>query len=91
MVVCPACNAQPGQRCTVETPSARRAVTWHHWSRINLAGVQPDAGALVCAECGTTKAESYVVTILDRESPKETRTEVCLPCHQELDNPTKMG
>lgn len=40
---------------------------------------------LFCAECGTTKATTYVVTILDHADPKHTRTEVCLPCFRFLD------
>lgn len=33
----------------------------------------------VCAECGTTEATTYVVTVLDPEDPT-TRTEVCRAC-----------
>lgn len=32
-VVCPNCNAQPGQPCTRPTNTGRVAVTWHHSSR----------------------------------------------------------
>lgn len=38
-----------------------------------------------CAECGTTTATTYVVTTLDRENPRDTRTEVCLDCHQGIE------
>lgn len=42
---------------------------------------------LVCAECGTTKATTYVVTQLDPKDPT-TRTEVCRSCDNALhDNP----
>lgn len=34
-----------------------------------------------CAECGTTRASTYVVTTLDRFDPINTRTEVCADCH----------
>ncbi|MBW8764544.1 MAG: hypothetical protein JF592_18520 [Microbacterium sp.] len=33
-----------------------------------------------CAECGTDSAADYVVTVLDIEQPRETRTEVCSSC-----------
>lgn len=39
----------------------------------------------VCAECGDDEAPTYVVTVLDREDPKHTRTEVCLPCFRIID------
>jgi hypothetical protein len=34
--VCPACNAQPGQKCTTPTNTTRRAVPWIHWAREDL-------------------------------------------------------
>lgn len=51
------------------------------------AGLLPDESDMAaypyeCAECGATRARTYVVTTLDYEDPKETRTEVCLPCHE---------
>lgn len=33
-----------------------------------------------CAECGVQDAYNYVVTILDHEDIRHTRTEVCIPC-----------
>jgi hypothetical protein len=30
---CPACNAQPGYRCTVPTDTGRRDVAWYHFKR----------------------------------------------------------
>ena len=33
-----------------------------------------------CAECGTQDATNYVVTILDHDDIRHTRTEVCSPC-----------
>lgn len=33
-----------------------------------------------CAECGTQDATNYVVTILDHDDIRHTRTEVCIPC-----------
>ena len=33
-----------------------------------------------CAECGVQDARNYVVTILDHEDIRHTRTEVCIPC-----------
>lgn len=33
-----------------------------------------------CAECGVQDASNYVVTILDHEDIRHTRTEVCIPC-----------
>lgn len=48
---------------------------------------------LTCAECGTTTASAYVVTVLDDSAPDETRTEVCTDCHAALaaapQNPTE--
>jgi hypothetical protein len=38
----------------------------------------------VCTECGTSEAHEYVVTILDPADVKNTRTEVCRPCHLAL-------
>lgn len=37
-----------------------------------------------CAECGTTTAETYVVTTLDYADPEGTRTEVCRDCDDTL-------
>lgn len=42
------------------------------------------AGTYACAECGTTTARSYVVTTLDYENERDTRTEACLDCHEKL-------
>ena len=33
-----------------------------------------------CAECGVQDARNYVVTILDHDDIRHTRTEVCIPC-----------
>ena len=33
-----------------------------------------------CAECGTQDARNYLVTILDHDDIRHTRTEVCIPC-----------
>lgn len=33
-----------------------------------------------CAECGTQDATNYLVTILDHDDIRHTRTEVCIPC-----------
>ena len=40
-------------------------------------------GAYACAECGTTEAQTYVVTQLD-PTDDSTRTEVCRRCDDEL-------
>jgi hypothetical protein len=32
-VACPACNAQPGQPCTVPTDTSRKLVSWVHLAR----------------------------------------------------------
>lgn len=34
---CPACNAQPGQRCSAPTDASRRPVPWHHYAREDKA------------------------------------------------------
>lgn len=31
--VCPACNAQVGQKCTFPTDTSRKPVPWIHWAR----------------------------------------------------------
>lgn len=31
--VCPVCNAQPGEPCTVPTNNSRRPVAWTHYIR----------------------------------------------------------
>jgi hypothetical protein len=50
-----------------------------------LTSVIPPSTPFVCAECGTTEATTFVVTFLDGDqSDPEARTEVCLPCHQEI-------
>lgn len=36
-VKCPACQASPGERCTVATDSGRRGVEWVHNARRDLA------------------------------------------------------
>lgn len=36
-VVCPNCNAQPGQPCTQPTNTARTPVLWYHFGRESLA------------------------------------------------------
>lgn len=33
LVVCPNCNAQPGQPCTQPTETGRRNVQWIHYAR----------------------------------------------------------
>lgn len=48
----------------------------------NLDRKPSGAGEYACAECGTTEAQTYVVTTLDPENPRESRTEVCLSCHE---------
>ena len=48
-----------------------------------LDAEREDAVDYVCAECGTSEAETYVVTTLDYDDPS-TRTEVCMPCHEEI-------
>jgi hypothetical protein len=45
-------------------------------------GVAVNAPEYACAACGTTEAQTYVVTTLDPEDPIGTRTEVCLPCRE---------
>lgn len=42
------------------------------------------AGPYACAECGTTTATTYVVTILDPKNERDTRTELCRACDDEL-------
>lgn len=42
------------------------------------------AGGFACAECGTTEASTYVVTTLDPEDVRGTRTEVCRSCDDAL-------
>lgn len=37
---------------------------------------------LVCAECGTTEARTYVVTFTTTNQSPQGRTEVCMPCHE---------
>lgn len=37
-----------------------------------------------CAECGTTTAQTYVVTTLDYNDREGTRTEVCRECDDVL-------
>lgn len=37
LVVCPNCNAQPGQPCTQPTDDSRRAVNWYHLAREGAA------------------------------------------------------
>lgn len=39
---------------------------------------------LTCADCGSTTASAYVVTILDESAPDETRTEVCTDCQSQI-------
>jgi hypothetical protein len=43
-----------------------------------------DGMPYACAECGTTEATTYVVTTLDPEDPRTTRTEVCRACDDEI-------
>jgi hypothetical protein len=33
-----------------------------------------------CAECGVQDATNYLVTVLDHDDIRHTRTEVCIPC-----------
>lgn len=33
-----------------------------------------------CAECGNQDATNYLVTVLDHDDIRHTRTEVCIPC-----------
>lgn len=33
-----------------------------------------------CAECGVQYATNYLVTVLDHDDIRHTRTEVCIPC-----------
>lgn len=49
-----------------------------------VSHLRPSAGGHVCGECGTTEAETYVTTTLDREDSKNTRTELCRACDDEL-------
>ncbi|MGG1910420.1 hypothetical protein AB1285_26720 [Microbacterium sp. NRRL B-14842] len=42
-------------------------------------GDRRPAGRILCAECGVQDARNYVVTILDHEDIRHTRTEVCIP------------
>lgn len=46
--------------------------------------VRSAQAAFACAECGTTTATTYVVTTLDPEDVKGTRTEVCRACDDKL-------
>lgn len=63
-----------GDGQTVRLPSSAP------WVQEDLRGT----AGLACAECGTTTAKGYVVTILDPENATETKTEVCRECHDKL-------
>lgn len=47
--------------------------------------IRTEGSDLTCAECGTTTASAYVVTVLDDTAPDQTRTEVCTHCQAQLD------
>jgi hypothetical protein len=49
MVVCPACNAQPGRPCTAPTINSRRDVKYFHNSREVIAADTPSVGEKVAA------------------------------------------
>lgn len=40
-VICPACNAQPGERCTAPDSNSRHEVKWHHHARITAVSNPP--------------------------------------------------
>jgi hypothetical protein len=57
----------------------------HPWTECPFHKQPEGAPTFACAECGTTEATTYVVTFLDGDqTDPEARTEVCLPCHEEI-------
>jgi hypothetical protein len=47
---------------------------------LDIPDVDDEPVGYACAECGTQDATNYVVTILDHDDIRHTRTEVCIPC-----------
>jgi DNA-directed RNA polymerase subunit M/transcription elongation factor TFIIS len=43
-----------------------------------------EGGRFTCAECGTTTAQTYVVTTLEHADRWTTQTEVCRSCDNDL-------